>query len=114
MKQKLIIIVLSMTTLGLGANIFRMSKQHKEEIEKLNENPEAERLGQLEAEKQSWSARESDLLRQNGELVVKVNELTMQLNKKPQTIYITKNENTTIDKSASDEFNRILTGRYSN
>lgn len=113
MYKKTAIIMLSVTCLALGANLVRVKIKHQKDIDELQKNPHTEKLEQLEAEKQAWNARENDLLRQNGELVVQVNELKMQIEKKPQTIYITKNEkNNTIDRNASDEFTRILTGRY--
>lgn len=113
MFQKTTTIILTVVCLALGANIYRLHKQHKEQLDQMGENPHEIKLKQLEAEKTSWSQRENDLLRQNGELTVQLNDLKMQLEKKPQTIYIKKNENNnTIDRNASDEFTRILTGRY--
>jgi len=110
MKNKIFIGVLLMLIMGLGANLFHI-RQKLTEI-KNETNPDAERLSELEHQKKEWDAKEYDLLRQNGELVVQVNELKKQLEKKPTIIKIKSNEKRNVNADASDEFNRILSRRY--
>lgn len=113
MKKTILPIVVLMLLLALAGNNYRMYQKLQSVTTPIS--VDAERLAELEEEKESWNARENDLLRQNGELVTQLNELKMQLNQKPTTIIKYKNnEKRIINRSASERITNILTDRYAN
>lgn len=106
-----IAIVLVVICLALGGNIYRIKKEHKEQLQSHIEKYDSTRIADLEAKIISSNARENDLLRQNGELVKELNELKF-INSKPTIIYKSYEKKRNVNDDASDEFNDILSRRY--
>ena len=110
MKYKLLSLILGIICIVLGINFYRLQKlANSLEIPKCGHTLEIEKL---EAEKKSWLEREDEFLKQTAALVVQVNELKMELNRKPQIIY--KNvQKRNIDVDASESIIELLQDRYS-
>lgn len=110
MNYKWLSLILSIICIALGVNFYRLQKfANNLQVPKCGHTLEIEKL---EAEKKSWLEREDVFLKQTAELVIQVNELKMQLNRKPQIIY--KNvQKQKIDHVASESYIDILQQRYS-
>lgn len=110
MKYKILSLILGIICIVLGINFYRLqSYANNLQVPKCGHTLEIEKL---EAEKKSWLEREDVFLKQTAELVTQVNELKMQLNRKPQIIY--KNvQKRNIDTDASESLIELLEERYS-
>jgi len=109
MKKSLLPIILALLCLAFAGNNYRMYKKLQSVTTPVS--ADAERLKQLEQEKESWDSKEYELLRQNGELVTQLNELK---NQQPQTIikYRTNEKKLNVNRDASQRITTILSNRY--
>lgn len=110
MKYKLLSMILGIICIVLGINFYRLqSYANNLQVPKCGHTLEIEKL---EAEKKSWLEREDVFLKQNAELVTQVNELKMELNRKPLIIYRNVQKQK-VDDVASGSYTDLLQQRYS-
>ena len=111
MKQKILPIAVALVIMALIGNSYRLSEKLKSVQTPVS--ADVKRLNELEELKLIWDTRETDLLNENAQLIIKCNELQQELNKKPLTIYKYKrNEKNPINRSASESITNLLSNRY--
>lgn len=111
MKYKLLSVSLGIICILLGINYYKVQKQLAAASNK--DCGHTEELDKLRFEKTVWQQRETEFLSQNGFLVTENNELKMQLEHKPKTIYRNA-KNPFINRNASDMYTSLLSKRYNN
>jgi hypothetical protein len=110
MKYKVLFLIFGIISIVLAINYYRLYQYSKSVVVPVCAH--TTELEKLRLDKQEWSKREDVFLKQNAELVTLVNELKMQINRKPQIIY--KNvQKRNINVDASESITDLLKERYS-
>lgn len=109
MKKPLVTIVISILFIGLIANNYRLHKA----IEETKAIPIDNKSEELTYAIERMQSRENELLEQNAMLLIQINDLKFELEKKPITIIKkSKNETLPINDNASEHITNILSKRY--
>ena len=110
MNYKWLSVILGLICIVLGINYYRL-QNFTGNLPKVN-CPDLKELEELRFQKAAWTDRENVFLQQNAELVNQVNELKMQINRKPLIIY--KNvQKIKVNDVASQSYTDALQQRYS-